>query len=1343
MRCASWFLVSLLLVAAVIAAQHPVHQGFSQAHDVLFDDGSLLIADTAVFHQGWYSVGGGGWVSFELSGASLGSHDEWLAGEASASLPSFGSGEHYVLVYSCSLVERAWDCHGGQWQLLIINNSGLSSVGPDYYWDFDGGVGLGTIHGAAVVQDPGRGGVLFLDGVDDYLDAGSFSVVGDALSVAAWFNIDSVPSDQDPRVISKGDSTGYQDWALLVSRDGYPEFRYHHGSSVNDGQVRNQEIQVSPGVWHHVAGVFDGGEATLYFDGVPVASRMIVGGLEENGHAVWLGGQGVDPLSRPFPGMIDDVSIFSSALTDEEVLLLYEEGVTVVPTCSDGVQNQDETGVDCGGSCPLCLDDLPSGLVSWWPLDGDGRDVVGDNHGTPSSTLAAVSSGCKSGRCYLFDGDDDFILLDRLNSQDDGTYSFWISRSADLSDDRLVLSRYSSYSRIFLRRDNAAFRLETDTNGQEMQLSSAYAPPADTLTHVVLVKDGDRLTLYLDGAYQAQSTVAGADGFTFSQIGSEGRSFRGVIDEVMVWDRPLTAAEVGVVFGIEAECGNGVTEPPETCDGDCPSSCNDGDPCTTETLTGSPASCDVVCVPAAVTACTSYDGCCPSGCTSSNDNDCSVPVSGDHPFLFFSAADVPSLQAKVAKSGSLSAAAFSRLHTGTVSASGDYWDHELVELSLKYALTGSGAYGDAAVASMKNIMYACDPDTCVPMYDDRMYGDDMWGWSMAVAYDLVYDHLTSAERAQVKSWLEGMAHWHWEHLNDGKASTSNFWSGGWASLGMICLVLHDETDDALIKGTYFTTAVSRINTLFNTAAWSSYEPHGFYNDGHGYATYGGPQEFLFAYAYERYLGKDFVTGGYAYNAPLFFAYAHTTDNGMPNYGDNTQKPGTAGKSPDNYYTSRMPPYALVPIALSEDPVWRWFWSFSNPGLTSQYGYYPEFYVVLFYPEDYSSVSPEVARLPDSYFFKDHSGKGGFLGLRTGWDDVDEITAWVTTRYARTQHMHYDANGFSLTAYGDRFYTDEQQKPYTEKGRGNVLEHNTIVIDDHESPEVPSNDFYSSEGQIIGFTSGSGGTVARGEASVPYADRSVPYPPFQKANRIFSLVNGEHAPPYLVTIDQVRKDSSTHKYEWRVHTYKTVTGSGAIGDPFVLDGSSADLYVYFVQPESFSGTIGTYYSSYAGLTHNLALAVQNGVEAHFFTVHYPRRSGMPLPVITSGSSASGTWATLDWGGDRKDYLLERKSSSYSANGVATDALFAAVRTTGSTVEALLLEEGKSLSFSGTALFSVTSSGPVSASSSRTGPVASVDGLGVSSLRLYAPAADTLLLNGKSVPFTRSGGFVVYG
>ena len=80
-------------------------------------------------------------------------------------------------------------------------------------------------------------------------------------------------------------------------------------------------------------------------------------------------------------------------------------------------------------------------------------------------------------------------------------------------------------------------------------------------------------------------------------------------------------------------CGNGVVESGETCDpiGTCPSSCSDGNACTRDVLTGSAAMCNSMCSYPPISACTNNDGCCPSGCTAANDNDCDAPdpVCGD------------------------------------------------------------------------------------------------------------------------------------------------------------------------------------------------------------------------------------------------------------------------------------------------------------------------------------------------------------------------------------------------------------------------------------------------------------------------------------------------------------------------------------------------------------------------------------------------------------------------------------------------------------------------------------------------------------------------------------------
>lgn len=75
-----------------------------------------------------------------------------------------------------------------------------------------------------------------------------------------------------------------------------------------------------------------------------------------------------------------------------------------------------------------------------------------------------------------------------------------------------------------------------------------------------------------------------------------------------------------------AQCGNGVLERGETCDpiAACPTSCpNRG--CTAFSLQGSPSACTATCVEVeAVTICKPNDQCCPPGCSTTNDSDCSV-----------------------------------------------------------------------------------------------------------------------------------------------------------------------------------------------------------------------------------------------------------------------------------------------------------------------------------------------------------------------------------------------------------------------------------------------------------------------------------------------------------------------------------------------------------------------------------------------------------------------------------------------------------------------------------------------------------------------------------------------
>jgi MYXO-CTERM domain-containing protein len=80
-----------------------------------------------------------------------------------------------------------------------------------------------------------------------------------------------------------------------------------------------------------------------------------------------------------------------------------------------------------------------------------------------------------------------------------------------------------------------------------------------------------------------------------------------------------------ITFTSGASCNNGVIDPGEACDGNCPATCSPTtDACMPNVLSGAAATCDAVCSPQPITACVNGDGCCADGCTEATDSDCAA-----------------------------------------------------------------------------------------------------------------------------------------------------------------------------------------------------------------------------------------------------------------------------------------------------------------------------------------------------------------------------------------------------------------------------------------------------------------------------------------------------------------------------------------------------------------------------------------------------------------------------------------------------------------------------------------------------------------------------------------------
>ena len=81
---------------------------------------------------------------------------------------------------------------------------------------------------------------------------------------------------------------------------------------------------IAPGKWHHVVGVYDGrGVMRLYFDGRKVGEQQAKPDTRPGGS--FFIGRSLDG-SKAFRGMIDDLAVFGSAMSDGDVAFLYNKG---------------------------------------------------------------------------------------------------------------------------------------------------------------------------------------------------------------------------------------------------------------------------------------------------------------------------------------------------------------------------------------------------------------------------------------------------------------------------------------------------------------------------------------------------------------------------------------------------------------------------------------------------------------------------------------------------------------------------------------------------------------------------------------------------------------------------------------------------------------------------------------------------------------------------------------------------------------------------------------------------------------------------------------------------------
>ena len=219
--------------------------------------------------------------------------------------------------------------------LLLVPDPDTPKRNPNLlaHYRFDKRTGLGATdasarehHGQLVngaTWAPGRfGAAMQFDGMDDYVSLGNPSDLNieGPISLAAW--VKHTASDGYRNIVAHGMTKDPPAKVFLRLHNG----NYEGGSWNGTRHEVTAKIPAEDeGNWVHLTATFDGRQWRLYRNGEEVAARTDATGAVKVAGNWAIGSSGLE-ATRCFKGAIDEVRIYSRALTEQEIRALAKDG---------------------------------------------------------------------------------------------------------------------------------------------------------------------------------------------------------------------------------------------------------------------------------------------------------------------------------------------------------------------------------------------------------------------------------------------------------------------------------------------------------------------------------------------------------------------------------------------------------------------------------------------------------------------------------------------------------------------------------------------------------------------------------------------------------------------------------------------------------------------------------------------------------------------------------------------------------------------------------------------------------------------------------------------------------
>lgn len=372
----------------------------------------------------------------------------------------------------------------------------------------------------------------------------SIALQSDYTTISFWVKPNAFPPFGEVYLMSNG---GWQErWKISLPDHGKPVFTTHSGGACCSDMDSGTPLALD--TWTHVVMVHDGTNDKIFLNGVLANTKSVAGALDKTKYPL---GIGYDPIDNGsfFDGAIDDVQIYNEALSDAEIADLY----------------------DAQSPAPV----IASDLVASYPFSGNGMDETDYQNHSAGASLG-VDRFSKVNQAAAFNGVNTEVTAansPQLNTPYT-TVSFWVNPNTLPATGEAFLMSHGGWQerwKISLPSHGKPVWTTNHTNGiSDMDSGDGNELVAGTWTHVVMLHDGAKDKIYMNGVMVAEKDVVGdLDNTTYPfGIGYNpidgGNWFDGLIDEVQIYKVALSDSEIADLYDAQSQPpSGGDTEAPE------------------------------------------------------------------------------------------------------------------------------------------------------------------------------------------------------------------------------------------------------------------------------------------------------------------------------------------------------------------------------------------------------------------------------------------------------------------------------------------------------------------------------------------------------------------------------------------------------------------------------------------------------------------------------------------------------------------------------------------------------------------------------------------------------------